>query len=416
MGINRDGLELALQPFDLALGGLYELRQFVSPHVEILDENMGSILKDNVDRELDLLSPEDRTQVAHKLRDLGEILTNVSDGNALETGPLSVDVSDMSAPAQDALWAVVSATGHKILQPSKHRLVLESIVATAVATFEVLVRALVHLTYEAYPGLISKTEKEFSLGDLERFASPHEAVRDAIDRRVESVLYRGFDSWTAWISKDPLKVPLKDLALDWPETVEVFQRRNVILHHGGLVSKRYVDRVFGGESALSIGTELPIDAVYVDRAIDLILVLGVRTCQSIADRTGPPWLNPREVTDLLVAGRWAAAEALAESGERSLGQHDGPDEALLRHRCERWFARGQLHGSEAIRAEVADWDTSALRPLFRVARCALLSDLDGAFAILPHALESGEVSRRDLLSWPVLEILQTDPRLDELTG
>jgi hypothetical protein len=63
---------------------------------------------------------------------------------------------------------------------------------------------------------------------------------------------------------------------------------------------------------------------------------------------------------------------------------------------------------EEIQAEVDEWRVGALALQFRCAKAALLDDFDNLRQLIPAAVETGEISRSDLLSWPLFRSLRRE--------
>jgi len=64
---------------------------------------------------------------------------------------------------------------------------------------------------------------------------------------------------------------------------------------------------------------------------------------------------------------------------------------------------------ESIRSEVEKYDFSAKGEIFQIAYAAIKSDFDSLFKLLPHAIDSGSLSKGDLSSWPLFRELRVQP-------
>ena len=71
-------------------------------------------------------------------------------------------------------------------------------------------------------------------------------------------MWGGFEDWMNWLSTQ-LKISVPDITLDG--TMEVFQRRHVIVHSGGFVSPHYLSKAAG-----SLGIAFPYPRVPCLRA------------------------------------------------------------------------------------------------------------------------------------------------------
>jgi hypothetical protein len=202
------------------------------------------------------------------------------------------------------------------------------------------------------------------------------------------------------------------------ETVELFQRRHIIIHNAGRVSKRYITKVSEFErNPPSIGTELPPDAEYVQGALDNLNVAGfLLTAFVHRNLTGRPSKSPivgqiwRRAGYLIRLERWRACKKLCAVSKFF---KEATESFRLTMQCEEWLCIKKLDGLDAIRAEVESWDASALGHRFRAMKHVLLDEDDKARAALKLAIESGELTRYSLSELPFLERLQALPQADD---
>jgi len=82
----------------------------------------------------------------------------------------------------------------------------------------------------------------------------------------------------------------------------------------------------------------------------------------------------------------------------------------------RWLAREQGLGAEAIRDEVHAWDVSSLPAQFEMARLILLGQDEQALRLLDGFVADGSVTPADLAAWPLFDRLRDDGRLAHLDG
>jgi hypothetical protein len=304
-------------------------------------------------------------------------------------------------------------TGKRVA--SKHaELVNRSMLITAVAAFETLLTQVLARQFELFPGLVGRSEMQFSLADLEAFGSIEDARAAAIERRVESIMAGDFDEWESWLTNNA-KISLSELCIDRAEVIEVFQRRHVAVHNDGRASRAYINKT---KREVPINQRLPVDKAYLNGALDALDVLGV----ALACVARAKWIKEEKdgaaealhgvSYDLLERERHAACVKLADVG---CGLEAGSDWLRRAMQVNAWIARKEMAGSETIRDEVLAWDVSALAPEFALARAVLLEDLDAAFEMLPGLLDSSApVSVGTLEDWPLYAPLRGDPRYEEL--
>ena len=79
----------------------------------------------------------------------------------------------------------------------------------------------------------------------------------------------------------------------------------------------------------------------------------------------------------------------------------------------RWLARDQGLGAEAIREEVQAWEIAGLPPAYLMARYLLLRQDDRGLRLLRELVADGSLTRVDLDAWPLLDRLSSRGLLGE---
>ena len=332
--------------------------------------------------------------------------------NEISTQELLRNLAEKGADVSRVLEFFRSLAYARPLDPDKEQLLNSSMLITAVATFETLIARVLTVQFNVFPGLIEREEKQFSLKDLQDFGTIDDARDDAIERRVDALMRAGFEQWEDWLDKRA-KIEFRTLCADYDAVHEVLQRRNVVVHAAGKVSRQYLNAT--ARTDVSLGDVLLVDAEYLESALDELDVLGV----ALATRARTSWLKDESqdaltllhntAYDLLVAERYAACRALCRVG-LAIGAQGWLREAM---RVNSWIAQKRSEGPESIREDVSDWDTSALASEFVFAKTVLLDELDDAFEMLPRMLETEAISEVGLVNWPLFRELRADPRYEK---
>jgi hypothetical protein len=146
--------------------------------------------------------------------------------------------------------------------PFRENLLRRSLLVTAFGAFEVLVGALVREFYLAHPGAIGDDAK-FTLRDLEGLETLDDARDYAISVKVDSLLQEDFAKWEKWFENYP-KLTIANLCIDRFALDEMFQRRHIVVHNNGLVSRLSLQRLAGRPDLPTLGTPLPITSSYLE--------------------------------------------------------------------------------------------------------------------------------------------------------
>jgi hypothetical protein len=455
----EDSIAVLLEQFEARIEGLVDLVDALSPHVLALDGSPA--IEDAISQagftdggqeiaRLLMLPPD--VSMADKIDDEGHVVetteVDASNGNNGEVSfgdgqvgagvdsesgteadsesgteadseKLAAEFADVFSRAVDRLSQLEPEAFLKAVRRSRRRQIASreellngSLLTVAVATFENLLAGLFREHLIRFPRQLESEDKEFSLRDLLEHGSVDEARRVLIERRTDGFMRGGFVDWSEWAQRT-LKVSFEDLAADGASTNEVFQRRHLVVHTGGVVTQIYLDRVdFEGDEAPDVGSLLKIDADYLRQAIDAILVLGValaaRSLSKWGGDHGPKVAATRVISctyDLMQEGRWAVVQPLCKTG-CELGQPEAQRWVMT---VNGWVATRALTGASACAEEIANWDVSALDPKFVLAKAALQDDRDRVIELLPATLEAAGVEAKIIPNWPVLRPFREDP-------
>jgi hypothetical protein len=447
-----DPLRHLLQQFEARIEGLIELLEALSPHVAALDR------PDAIGRVIDEAGFSDSGKALAKAVFVPETekdKAEEAEGHAPEAESESGPADDTSAkddgielPAgtngqQGETELVPEEQAGKVIESAletllkrepaallkifrrlarsglapREELLNGSLLTVVVAAFESLLAGLYREHLVLHPNQLASQDKEFSLKDLLEFGSLDDARRDLIERRTDSFMRKGFDDWSRW-SEKTLGMGFDELSLNPRIIEEVFQRRHLIVHTGGIVTQLYLDRVeCGSDPPPKLGSEIHVSVDYLRAALDEVLVLGI----ALASVATSKWVKEdggneaagrltTSTYDLMKEGRWPLAKRLCEVG-LGLGQtHAG----VCIVKVNGWLAARALGEADACAEEIEDWDVSALEPKFRLAKAALQGDADRVMEWLPTTLESMGVEAAMVPGWPLLDPYRNDDRFKKI--
>ncbi|HEV3035990.1 MAG TPA: hypothetical protein VGX72_14520 [Solirubrobacteraceae bacterium] len=315
----------------------------------------------------------------------------------------SISISD---PDVNQLFGELMLEFATLIQgPKRGDIVMSSLLITVVASFDALVGDLAAAYFRTHPGAMGDSP-EFSLKDLSNFETLDDARDELVTRKVDG-LDRSIDELTQWFNKR-LKIDLRRLAMSWEGFVEINQRRHLLVHTGGRVSRRYLHKVPAAEG-LHVGEMVKVDAAYLNAAIDEFLAMGTNLAFAV-------WFGLANDAKAAGEGMLMAARRLARSARwdvvRSLStiaaKIEAPQDLALNFQVMSWLATSKLDEPIRIEVEVREWDVSALAPSWKLARLCLLGETEAAAAMAVELINDEEISPITLLIDPLSEDLRAD--------
>lgn len=262
-----------------------------------------------------------------------------------EPGRIGLNVSGNTRPFRLAVQELMRSGQHVTL-------LYRNALVSLVSYVEWFVSRLLHEHYASFPGSW-QGDRCLSLRELEGIGTIEEARRFIIDQKVEEQLRASLEEWIKHF-KSHLGLGLGYLDSGMDALLELFQRRNLTVHHGGIINSTYLSRVSASlTNGLKIGMPLPIDRSYVMSSID-----HCDLCFTLI-------------------GKWQQrTDALAE--------------------C------------------LQDVDFDAKEPIFRFCLMALRDDLDELIKRIPAAVDRGDLEISYLEKWPIFKGLRGHVRYAEV--
>jgi hypothetical protein len=291
------------------------------------------------------------------------------------------------------------------------RVLHESVLMTLTSRSEWFIAQLLHLYLQRYPGAAGISEPFFSVDDLESLQTIDDARAVLLTHKVESIMRDPLEDWLRFLREKP-KLSMSYLAEQKPKIEEVFLRRNLVVHNGGRVSRKYLQRVDEAlRKGMNLGETAEISTGYLNDSIDLLeqnlVMAGAELWKKLEptdDHRGSLLLNL--AVQRLEEHRWDMARAFSRFG---MYDNSLPEFTRLSNQINYWQSFKWAGRYEEIRGEVEASDFSAKSPLFQLAHATIRDDFEAVFRYLPEVLESGTLRKNDLLVWPLFQALRQRP-------
>lgn len=414
-----------LQRFLASMEAVVELAEFATEHAPTIDDQSVAIER-IVSRRMPNATPAQHSMAVGIVTEtLSRLLDPRHESVDEEVENDSEDLSnddvlarvleklreDIQEVTEDPIAFVdyVSAYLETIRRPKRYPVLMSSLLATAVANFEVLISGTVREFLALKPEIMRGDGSKYTLAEIEGFQSLEEFREYCSERHAENLLRGGFDDWLGWFDQR-LKIKLSDLT-DRPVSVtEIFQRRHLFMHNGGVVNRLYLKKLPGLKPAPPLDFQLQVDFKYLTAAIESLVSVGsilvvfvMRRLIPIEDEHHPAdSIMSAKIFQYLQEGQWPLVVSLA--GRMIEGCASENTKLIMRVNC--WVAQKRLNGVASIEGEVRPWQVSVLSREYQLAKYALLDDLETGYALAQEMLDREELSARAWNTWPLLAELR----------
>jgi hypothetical protein len=271
-----------------------------------------------------------------------------------------------------------------------------------------------------FPEAVGTKDKTFSLDELSALGSIEDARNYLIALRVEEIMRGSVSEWIK-LFRERFKLSASYLNAHTDEIVELFQRRNLIVHNGGIVNSIYMNKVSEDRrKAVKIGERLFVTRDYLDGAMNVLESQFTLLCAEQWKKLDPGDKTRGDLLTILAYShlleeRWDIAKAYCHFNEADALMDEGVRLiAKVNHwQCRKWMG-------EDISSELERCDFSAKGERFVLGLLALKNDLLGALSLAEKLVKAGDLEVNDLREWPLFRELRKDARwvdfVDSLTN
>ncbi|MGX7724146.1 hypothetical protein [Rhodococcus sp. 5G237] len=343
--------------------------------------------------------------VAKNMEDTGSTREEVDDyrrkaGDLLDREVNSLTESRKRSAQYAKIWNAVST------RKSGAHILRASLLISVVSEFEVLVSAVVRAAISSQPAILRSSGQQYTMQDIDSYESLEDFRRACGEKLADELLFGGFDKWMNWFSKQGVRI--EGVSETNPELVEVFQRRHLLVHTGGVVNSIYLNKTKGITSLEKVGDTLRINSSYLRNATGALLKAGIMltvgATQKFTGKHDPDSLIEKEsesaTFQLLLRGEHSVVESL-NSWILTFAQ-DPHIRTMLKANL--WLTRKRLQGIDAIRSEIEAWDTAGGKKYYELMRLSLLERTEEARLLAISLLEKGDLDEDDWQHWPVFEV------------
>lgn len=270
---------------------------------------------------------------------------------------------------------------------------------------------LLHFYYEKYPDSSGVNKRTLTLTELKAFGSVQDAEKYLVDLKIEEILRGSFDSWVNLLS-DEFKLGLNYLNDIKTDLIEIYQRRNLLVHNGGIVNSIYLSKVKDSQRQnIKLGCKVLVDKAYLDYAMNNLekgfILIGAELWKKISleDQDRAFILN-EIVYDKLLESKWDVARSLSLFVIKDT-KCDPIDKVVAQ--LNYWLCEKEMDRFDHVKKEVEEANYSDKNLLLQLGLYALKIDVVNFFKTLEMALDSDQFTIELLEEFPIMkEIRKTD--------
>lgn len=292
-----------------------------------------------------------------------------------------------------------------VIKSRKHiELLYTNSLISALSSVELFFSRLLHFFYNKYPESAGIQKKTMTLAELKNFDSIGDAEKHLIDIKIDEVLRGNFQSWEKLL-KSELSLKLGYLGPIMDELVEIYQRRNLFVHNGGIVNSIYLSKVnLNLRKEISLKDKLIVDKEYLNKAICTLQKAFILIGAELWKNLKPEDLNRGKILtnivyENLLHSRWDICEGLCYFLLKD-AKIDPTDKVIAQ--INYWLCKKEKGEYRDIEQEINKTNFSDKKEIFQLGLYALRGQTDRIINILPTILEANQVKVEDIEEFPIL--------------
>jgi len=239
-----------------------------------------------------------------------------------------------------------------------------------------------------------------------------------VEKEVETVIRKSHVEQFEWMEKR-FDVSLRKGLNVWPRFVEVTERRNLLVHCGGIVSSHYLAtcKQHGLECGnVAVGTELVVNRAYLVQAFEALVEIGVKLAHVLWRKLIPSERSYADdnlnalCLDLMNDNRNGLAAKLLDFATGVLKTWDSEVSRLtfVVNRAQAYKWSGQNAVCQKI---LTNEDWSAVDDKFLLGVAVLRDDVDNAVKLMKKLGDNNAaIPKNSYREWPIFKEFRKTPQ------
>ncbi len=256
------------------------------------------------------------------------------------------------------------------------------------------------------------SKKQMLFSELLEFSSIEEAKESLVEREIEGVVRSSHHEQFAWMEKN-FDVKLRDGLTVWPEFVELCERRNLLTHTGGFVSKQYLSTCELHkipQKGIEIGKKLTISPEYYRRSVAIIYELGVKLCYVLWRKFEKLGIDKADSSvnelcyNLIHSREYSISESILRFAVNIKGKREENTLGMMTiNLANALRLQKRLPDAKAILAN-KDWSGSSR--VLKLGVAAVSEHIEATVQLMKEVGNKGDIKAEDYRTWPIFRGLR----------
>ena len=285
-----------------------------------------------------------------------------------------------------------------------------SMFMSLIAQYDFFLNKLVRIVFEIKPEIIDSSDKNLTFSEIVKKSSIKEVKENVVDMEIDSLLRKSHSEQFDYL-ESKLNIKLRENLPIWKTFVEITERRNLLVHCGGIVSDSYIKNCNKQKCELlstKLGDKLKITPEYFSIACNCLYEISAKLTHTIWRKLLISDLKEADKElnhfcyDLIEREIYELADTMLffAISQKKIFDDVSKNIYIINRGLSKY-----LQGKKNETKEIIDKDWSASSKEFKLAKAILFDDYKEAYKIMEEIGSKGEVNNLDYREWPLfLEI------------
>jgi len=290
----------------------------------------------------------------------------------------------------------------------------QSSLISLIVFFELSISRVLHTHITKFPGIMSIKEKTLSLEEIRRLGTFEDAEKHLIDQEIENIMFGSLEKWYKYLT-EKIKIGVPYFEKNKDRLIEIFQRRNIVVHNDGIANSIYFKNVISElRDSIKLGDKIIIDRDYINSSILLIEISGTfiliemwRKAEKVSPERVEMLLD--DIYDAMMEENWELSAAMSSA---VLIEKEINAQQRLVAQINYWLSMKRKGEFKSIQKDIENADFGAYNRRFQLAIFALNDETESFFELLESAIPH-DIDLNSVKEWPLFSEMREQPAYTE---
>lgn len=286
------------------------------------------------------------------------------------------------------------------------KLIPESLFVSMLSQFDAYIGFIIRFVINMNPSLLNNSEKNISFSQIFEMGSIEEAKEFMIQKELDIILRKSHKDHLEYLDKRIGTSFTKDIVkLD--DFIEISERRNLVVHCDGIVSKQYIANCskYQSKNKLKLGEQVNISPKYFNHAFEILFDVATRIAHVLWRKFFKDDLENADCAinelcfDLLCNKEFVLAESLTNFALSQSKHYNDKIKCMITINAalSKYLSKDKDGACKILDSK--DW--SSANTDLRLASCVIREEYDKVFILMKEIGTGGDIEKEGYQEWPL---------------